>query len=113
ILSIYWMDGYPSVKPALYAVFLGLFLLGCYLSYHYYSRRMFYMRLSKPLGSLDDSFQTTEQAPISEALDNLLKDQYKHYQRQIKTLESAQAEHLKFMDQWVHQMKTPLSVIEL
>ncbi len=113
ILSIYFLDGYPRLLPALYAVFLGFFFLGGYLIYHYYSRRLFYKRLSNELESLDQSLQKTEQTPISEALDNLLKDQYKHYQEQIKRLESRQTEHLKFMDQWVHQMKTPISVIEL
>ncbi|XEC96021.1 sensor histidine kinase [Paenibacillus tarimensis] len=113
VLSIYWLDGYRSILPALYAAFLGFFFLACYLSYHYVSRRRFYKRLGKPLDSLDDSLQRTERAPVSAALDQLLRDQYRFYKNQIKTLEHQQEQHLKFMDQWVHQMKTPLSVIEL
>ncbi len=113
IFSIYWLDGYHRLKPAMYGVFLGLFILGCYLFYHYYSRRHYYRRLSEPLASLDDSLQEVEQAPVSEALEDLLREQYKYYQTQIKKLESVQEEHLTFMDHWVHQMKTPLSVIEL
>jgi two-component system, OmpR family, sensor histidine kinase YxdK len=113
ILTIYYLDGYHHLLPALYAVFLGLFFLGGYLTYHYYSRRLFYKRLTYQLESLDQSLQKSEHTPISEALDCLLKNQYKYYQEQIKRLESRQEEHLKFMDQWVHQMKTPLSVIEL
>jgi len=113
VLAIYWLDGYRHLLPAFYAIFLGLFFLTGYLVYHYLSRRKFYKRLTNELSSLDDSFQTTEASPISQALDHLLKDQYKHYQTKIKVLESKQEEHLKFMDQWVHQMKTPLSVIEL
>lgn len=113
ILAIYWLDGYRNLLPALYAIFLGLFFLTGYLVYHYLSRRKFYQRLTNELTSLDDSFQITESTPISQALDHLLKDQYKHYQTRIKELESKQEEHLKFMDQWVHQMKTPLSVISL
>ncbi|KKB35533.1 sensor histidine kinase [Bacillus thermotolerans] len=113
ILSIYWLDGYHSMRLAFYAFFLGLFFLGCYLAYQYYSRRRFYNRLSNPLASLDESFQRTEQAPVSEALDRLLIEQYRLYQKQIHTLTYQQEQHLTFMDQWVHQMKTPLSVIEL
>ena len=113
VLAIYWLDGYRYLLPAFYAIFLGLFFLVGYLVYHYLSRRKFYKRLTNELSSLDDSFQTTESSPISQALDYLLKGQYKHYQTRIKVLESKQDEHLKFMDQWVHQMKTPLSVIEL
>lgn len=113
MLSIYWLDGYRSISTALYAVFLGFFFLSCYLFYQYVSRRKFYERLSNPLETLDDSFQKTEATPVSEALEALLKDQYKLYQQEIKALAHQQTEHLKFMDQWVHQMKTPLSVIEL
>src|SRR5699024_6336335 len=31
----------------------------------------------------------------------------------IESLEEEQEKHQKFMNQWVHQMKTPLSIIEL
>ncbi len=113
MISIYWLDGYRHLGPAIYAIFLGFFFLGCYFFYYYYSRRRFYTRLSQPLVSLDETFQKTDHTPISSALDNLLKEQYKLYQNQIKTLEHQQEEHLKFMHQWVHQMKTPMSVIEL
>ncbi|RDW15799.1 sensor histidine kinase [Oceanobacillus arenosus] len=113
IASIYWLDGYHEISAAIYAIFLVLFFLSCYLLYNYYSRRKFYQRLSEPLEKLDDSYQDTDLSPISKALDSLLKDQYRHYIKGIKHLESEQEEHRKFMDQWVHQMKTPLSVIEL
>ncbi|MFK7692213.1 sensor histidine kinase [Paenibacillus sp. HJGM_3] len=113
VLSIYWLAGFRSLLPGLYAAFLGFFFLTCYLVYHYVSRRGFYKRLNDPLESLDDSLQRTEHAPISEALDQLLRDQYRSYKNQIKTLEQQQEQHLQFMEQWVHHMKTPLSVIEL
>ncbi|MFN2744921.1 MULTISPECIES: sensor histidine kinase [Bacillus] len=115
MLLVYWLDGYRHIRPALYAVFLGFFLLGSYLVYHYYTRRTFYQRLGSTLASLDDTFQKTSQplSPLGEALEQLLKSQYRHYRHELKELERGKKEHLTFMDQWVHQMKTPLSVIEL
>ncbi|MDA7025148.1 sensor histidine kinase [Bacillus sp. CLL-7-23] len=113
MLLVYWLDGYQNMRPALYAVFLGFFFLGGYLVYHYCTRRKFYQRLSQPIATLDESVQKIEQAPISEALEQLLKSQYKHYRHELKALELGQKEQLTFMEQWVHQMKTPLSVIEL
>lgn len=65
------------------------------------------------MAALDQSLETTEQAPISEALDQLLSSQYRLYHEELQTAEDRQEEHLLFMDRWVHQMKTPLSVIEL
>lgn len=113
VVGIFWLAGYRDWKLFLYVIFLSFFLLGCYLSYQYVSHQIFFRRLSRPLATLDESIQKTEQAPISMALDSLLRDQYKLYQTKLKTAEDQQAEHRRFMDQWVHQMKTPLSVIEL
>ena len=63
--------------------------------------------------TLDESLKTTENKPISEALDQLLQAQYRLYQDELLRVEDRQDEHFLFIDRWVHQMKTPLSVIEL
>ncbi|WP_010096603.1 sensor histidine kinase [Ornithinibacillus scapharcae] len=113
LLLIYWLDGYRDLKLFFYAGFIILFFLVGYLFYHWIKHREFYRRLESPLDSLDDTFQVADQAPIAVALDNLLREQYKLYQHRLSEKEKQQEEHRKFMDQWVHQMKTPLSVIEL
>ncbi len=112
VLGIYWLDGYHRLLPALYSVFLGLFLTAAYLAYHYVSRRRFYRLLSYPLQQPEDVLQR-DLTPIGEALQELLRAQYRYYQQQLDQNRHEQREHLTFMDQWVHQMKTPLSVIEL
>lgn len=112
-LSIFWFDGYRDIKLFCYTVFLNFFILGGYLTCHYLSRQKMYKRLNQPLESLDDSYKKTDDAPISTAFDEVLRSQYKIFQTQLKAVEKEQEEHRKFMDQWVHQMKTPLSVIEL
>ncbi|MFD1904637.1 sensor histidine kinase [Paenibacillus rhizoplanae] len=113
MLSIYWLDGYRDLPTALYAVFIGFFFLSCYLIYQYISRRRYYLRLSRPLETLDESFQKLENHPVSTALEQLLHTQYGYYQQQLTAVKQQQEQHLTFIDQWVHQMKTPLSVIEL
>ncbi len=113
IIFIFWLDGFQNLSLALYAVFLGFFFLAIYLAYDYYRHRQFYKRLSEPLDTFDASLEEIEEAPLSQALHQLLKKQYSLYQQQIQEAEYTQEEHLLFMDRWVHQMKTPLSVIEL
>ncbi len=113
VLFVYWLAGFQDIKLGLYSVFIGLFILGCYLVYKYASHRSFYERLSEPLPTLDDSIRNTSHAPIPTAFDELLKMQYQHYQQQLTKWERERNEHLAFMNQWVHQMKTPLSVMEL
>ncbi|AIQ48908.1 membrane protein [Paenibacillus sp. FSL R7-0273] len=113
IISIYWLDGYRQLPVALYAVFIGFFFLACYLVHQYVTRRRFYLRLSRPLDSLDEAYQKIEEAPVSKALEELLHSHYRHTMQQLTTMKKQQEQHLSFIDQWVHQMKTPLSVIEL
>lgn len=113
VLGIYWLDGYQHLAPALYSVFLGLFLLGSYLTYHYLTRRRYYGLLSHPPSTMEESVQQLDQTPVGEALEELLRLQYRAYHEQLAAIQREQKQHLTFMDQWVHQMKTPLSVIEL
>ncbi|UQZ33044.1 sensor histidine kinase [Paenibacillus sp. PK3_47] len=113
MLSIYWLDGYRHLSTALYSVFIGFFFLGCYLVYQFVSRRRYYLRLSRPLETLDEAYQRIGNAPVSKALEELLHTHYRHSMQQLTAVTKQQEQHLTFIDQWVHQMKTPLSVIEL
>lgn len=113
IILIFWLDGFRNLGLAFYCIFLGFFFLGIYLVYDYYRHRQFYKRLSKPPNTLDAFLEEIDEAPLSKALHRLLKEQYNLYQQQIQEVDRMQEEHLLFMDRWVHQMKTPLSVIDL
>jgi two-component system, OmpR family, sensor histidine kinase YxdK len=110
---LFWLDGYRGIGVSLYAIFLTLLLLTIYLIYRYVSRKSFYQRLESPMETLDSSLETTDQAPLSKALNQLLISQYRLYQEKLQKAEDRTDEHILFMDRWVHQMKTPLSVIEL
>ena len=113
IFLVYWFDGHNHITTALYAMFLGVFFMGSYLVFRYFTHRSFYERLANPLQSLDESVQKSDFAALSIALQDLLDGQYRHYQNQLQLQERKNNDHLTFMNQWIHQMKTPLSVIEL
>lgn len=111
--GLLWLSGFRDLGVLLYAGLLGSFVFISYLTYYYLSRRSFFKRLKEPVKTLDESLQRTDDVPISEALNTLLTSQYYLYKDQVTRLEARQDEHLLFMDRWIHQMKTPLSVIEL
>lgn len=113
VLLVYWYDGYRHPMTALYACFLSLCLFAVYLGFRYYTHRQLYRRLTHPPAALIDSIQDGDSAPLSAAVGRLMDVQFKFYQDQLTRYEQRQQEHLVFMNQWVHQMKTPLSVIEL
>lgn len=113
VLLIYWLDGYRNLPTALYSVFFGYFLLSGYLFYRYVTHKSFYKRLSEPMEIWTERNRRKEAAPLPQALFELLDSQHRRYQEQVHTYERKQREHATFMNQWVHQMKTPLSVIHL
>ncbi|MDM5193912.1 sensor histidine kinase [Bacillus hominis] len=113
IFLVYWFDGHKHITTALYAMFLGVIFMVSYLLFRYFTHRSFYERLANPMQSLDESVQKSDFAVLSTALQDLLDAQYRHYQNQLQLQERKNNDHLTFMNQWIHQMKTPLSVIEL
>ena len=90
-------------------LFLSSFLLGVFLLYRYFSNKRLYNKLNKMPFKLEDTLSSAGTTPISEGINRLLKTQYNLYQEQIQLYKLKQAEHLTFINQWVHQMKTPIS----
>ncbi|MCR2821485.1 sensor histidine kinase [Lederbergia panacisoli] len=113
VLSIYIMDGYRNYLTALYALFIGIFLLTAYLVYRYFTHKEFYRRLSNPIHKLDEVNEILGFTPLPEALTHLLKSQHTKYMNELHLQERKRNNHSTFINQWVHQMKTPLSVIQL
>lgn len=96
----------------LYTVFLCIFLAAGYLR-----KRSFYKNLNRMArgdANLEDAYRTGEAYSCEHRLfrDILIKN-YKSYKDSLSALEEAQRQHTYFINQWVHQMKTPVSVINL
>lgn len=112
MLMVYWFDGNKHLGTALYACFLGLLVTLTYLGYRYVSHRNFYRYLSEPSQVPIEALKRNG-APLPAALNTLLMSQHKQYKQQLKAWENNHQQHINFINQWVHQMKTPLSVMEL
>lgn len=107
------LSGFRDFSILLYGILLSIFLLFSYLFFHYYRRRYVYQKLSARLNNLEVLLEQTDSTPTGVALDQLTRSAYQLFMEQISELEEDQKSHLKFIDRWVHQIKTPLSVIEL
>ncbi|SMO85483.1 sensor histidine kinase [Melghirimyces algeriensis] len=105
--------GLQSLTDLLYILLLSLAFLGAYMAVRYLSHHDFYHRLSHMPTALDETLRQGDSTPLGTALDDLLERQYRLYQETIHTYERKQRDHVTFITQWVHQMKTPLSVIHL
>lgn len=113
VTFVYWLDGYRNTAVSLYAVLLSSCLLAGYLLFRYMTHRSFYRRLEQPAASIGDFTDVKPVSPLSEGLHRLLKSQYRHYLSELNEQTEKIESHIHFINQWVHQMKTPISVIHL
>lgn len=111
--AVYWLDGNRHVGVSIYAALLSGSLLVIYLVYRYLSNRSFYNRLEQPLTKMESFTRNMQQSPLSEGLQQLLKSQFRLYQTELLQYKHKTEAHTEFINQWVHQMKTPISVIHL
>jgi two-component system, OmpR family, sensor histidine kinase YxdK len=113
ILFVFWLDGYRNFSISLYAGILSGCLFIGFLIYRYLTHRNFYKLLEEPNTSMDEMFEGNSRAPLAASLQLLLKSQYRQYQNGLHHYQHKLKNHIQFINQWVHQMKTPLSVIHL
>ncbi|GIP23942.1 sensor histidine kinase [Paenibacillus sp. J22TS3] len=113
VLSIYWLSGNRQPRIALYSLIVSIAVLAIYLTLRYIQQRRLYHRLTKPAGTLEEMLTGTGDSPMSEAFNELMKSQYTLYQNEIYTYTRKMDNHTAFMNRWVHQMKTPVSVLQL
>ncbi|GAB6928682.1 sensor histidine kinase [Paenibacillus sp. JCM 10914] len=116
ITLIYRLDGFRNLTVSLYAGVVSLLLLLGYLAFRYVANRSFYKRLEQPEPHdtlTGESSAESSHTPLAEALHQLLKTQFRHYSTDLHNYKNKIESHLQFVNQWAHQMKTPISVIHL
>lgn len=105
--------GFIEHSEIIYIVIFNTFILGCYLAFRYYQDRQLYRLLRSELTSLNDTLLELGSSELSQNISEVLKKQHNLYKVEIQKCNKIHNEHLTFINQWVHQMKTPLSVIQL
>ncbi|MEC0253867.1 sensor histidine kinase [Paenibacillus lautus] len=112
---LYWLTG--EGRPftvVLYGVLLSSVVLLLYLAYRYLSHRTMYQELSsEELSKKEFSNPPLGEAPLPEAIHERIGHYERLYREQLHRHQSGTDQHLSFVNRWVHQMKTPLSVIQL
>ncbi|MDO3681130.1 sensor histidine kinase [Paenibacillus ehimensis] len=111
---LYWLTG--EGRPfaiVLYGMLLSASVLAVYLGYRYVSHRELYRQLSHPPAKGSESLRPMGETPLPEAVGELLDRYDRYYQEQLHHHRSGMEQHVVFIHRWVHQMKTPLSVIQL
>lgn len=107
------IKGFISSSESVYILFFNTFILVCFLAFRYYQNRQLYRFLKDGITSLNDVFLDLGTSELSLNISEILKEQHNLYENEIQNCNKTHKEHLTFINQWVHQMKTPLSVIQL
>lgn len=102
-----------SFGESLYILLFSSFILLCFLIYKYHKNREVYNLFEKGVHSLEESFLYLGSSFLGRNISVILKQQHKLYQSMIQEHKKIHSEHLTFINQWIHQMKTPISVISL
>ncbi|EUJ49418.1 sensor histidine kinase [Paenilisteria rocourtiae] len=111
-VGLFWLDGYKSTRLIIYVLFLWVTLSIFFLAIRYAGHRRVFKRLEQ--GDIVASeFHLDEGSPFSQAFESYLAKQYHAYQIDLQKWRAKDADRNIFINQWVHQMKTPVSVIEL
>ncbi|WP_179203818.1 MULTISPECIES: sensor histidine kinase [Vagococcus] len=110
-ISLIWLDGYRKINILIYGSVLCLFLWIIFLSLSWFRQRNLYQLFSKQTTYFEELSQDSSE--LSNEIYHLISlEKQRHYQ-DIKTYKNKMNEHQTFMYEWVHQMKTPLSIMEL
>lgn len=98
--------------------FVWIIVIGVYLFFQYKSRKEFYNELSKTVDNLDKKYL------ISEVIDkpiyleagpyyDLLKKASKAMREEINSIKNSRKEYKEYIEQWIHEVKTPIASIKL
>ncbi|MBD2846720.1 sensor histidine kinase [Paenibacillus sp. IB182496] len=109
---VYWLDGYRNVENALYAALLSGALFAGYLTYRYVTHRRFYQLLESG-GEREAELGDPSSSPLPEHLQRLLRLQLRRSRTELQQVRQTIDAHIQFINQWVHQMKTPLAIVHL
>lgn len=113
ILLLYWLDGFRNINTAIYSVAMSVLLTTGYLGAKFVMRRTYYTKIVEKPRQMEDALIRHVLTPEHKQATEYSRELYRLYQREVQTLYDVQNRHLHFMNQWVHQMKTPISVINL
>lgn len=113
ILLLFWLDGFRNPNTAIYSVAMSILLTAGYLGAKFIMQRTYYAKIVEKPKQMEDALIRHIMTPEHRKTTEFTRELYRLYQHEVQTLYDRQNRHLHFMNQWVHQMKTPISVINL
>ncbi|MGX7013348.1 sensor histidine kinase [Vagococcus silagei] len=108
-----WLDGYHNLTILLYGFLLSTVFMGLFISLGWYRRRILNQLFDQKRSFKEFHQLKQDQSRLSHDVYRLMDAQYRYFYDKLKKVQLEREEQQHFIYRWVHQMKTPLSVIEL
>lgn len=116
-LTLIINKGVFTLNNILYAFMISTVLLTLFLLYDFYRNKPFYNQLNNircSKGDLDNILNIKDAGNTEQQIyREILLKTYKIYGDKLSKYEEERKQYIYFVNQWVHQMKTPVSVINL
>lgn len=113
VMLLYWLDGFRNIDTAVYSIVITSILTMTFLGTLFVKKYAFYKKILSVPTEIEGVLQRESQSAEIKQVETYLQHIYRLYQKEVQLLYARQNRHLQFMNSWVHQMKTPISVIEL
>ena len=97
----------------LYYCFLALFLLFCFLLYRFYATWNLYELFCSEKAEMEDFLLHSPKGWEERRYQKLMLEFYRQYLAKLSSMEDDRKQNKLMIYRWVHQLKTPLSVIRL
>lgn len=97
----------------LYYCFLALFILFCFLFYRFYATWNLYELYCSEKAELEDFLLHSPKGWEERRYQKLMLELYRQYLAKLSSMEDERKQNKLMIYRWVHQLKTPLSVIRL
>lgn len=112
-----YATGYETGYWLLILIFWCL-ILTVWLGYGYYSRKCYFQELEKTLEKMDQRYLLGELMPVSHRLEDrlyreMIRISNKSVIERIRQLEDEQKEYREYIESWVHEVKAPITSIDL
>ena len=102
-----------KASEIIYILLFKLLIVSSFIIYKYITTKRAYEVFEKGIENLDESILDLGKSPIGKNVSNMLNQQYNQYRLKIQEQNEIHNDHLTFINHWIHQMKTPVSVINL
>lgn len=102
-----------KTSEIVYILLFNTFIVSSFIIYKYITTKRTYEVFEKGIKSLDESMLDLGKSPIGKNVSNILNQQYDKYMSNMQEQYRVHNDHLTFINHWIHQMKTPVSVINL